>query len=536
MTMFVVTAEEMRELDRTTIEEIGIPGAVLMENAGRAAVSILWCAFPDLASLRVAVLCGRGNNGGDGFVMARCLMQQGVQTDTYLVGRRGRVAGDARIPLEVLDRLGIPIYEIETDGGRTPQDIPWDRYDLFIDALLGTGLGSEVKGVLGELILSMNRSRALVMAVDIPSGLSSDHGRPLGVAVQARLTVTFGLPKVGQFLYPGRTLCGDLWVADIGIPSQAVEGKPPIARVITPEDLAGMIPSRTPEAHKGHYGHLLVIAGSAGKTGAGVMASEAALRVGAGLVTLGIPASLNLAMEARLTEVMTLPLPEDSGQVFSSKALDEILSASDGKACMALGPGISTLGQIPEVVRGLVRRADLPMVIDADGLNALVGHLDLVRTLAAPRILTPHPGEMARLLGRSVAEVQEDRIGSALALARHSGAYVVLKGAGTVVAAPEGQVGLVPTGNPAMASAGMGDVLTGILGGLLAQGMDPMRTASLGTYLHGWVADRWAEGVGGRGLMATDLLGKIPAALEEILQGRVVGTWPKRLEGWPFHA
>lgn len=533
--MFAVTAEEMRELDRVTIEEVGIPGAVLMDNAGRGAVCALWCTFPDLASMRVAVLSGRGNNGGDGFVMARCLMQRGIQVDVYLVGPRERVSGDARTPLEVLSRLGVRIQEMGTENGLSPEDIPWDAYDLFIDALLGTGLDSEVRGVFRDLILAMNRSRAPVMAVDIPSGLSSDHGRPLGVAVEARLTATFGLPKVGQFLYPGRALCGDLWVMDIGIPHQVVERKAFHRRVVTPEDLCDAITQRSPEAHKGDFGHLFVLAGSAGKTGAGVMASEAALRVGAGLVTMGVPRSLDLAMEARLTEVMTLPLPEDPNQTFSKEAVEVILSTSEGKTCVALGPGISTLGETPEMVREVVRRVNLPMVIDADGLNALVGHVDLLAACEALRIVTPHPGEMARLLGRNVKEIQEDRIGSALMLAQQSGTFVVLKGAGTVVASPQGQVGLVPTGNPAMASAGMGDVLTGILGGLLAQGMDPMGVMCLGAYLHGWVADRWAEEVGSRGLMATDLLNRIPGALEQILKGMTTRSWPKKLVGCPFH-
>ncbi len=532
--MFIVTAEEMRELDRLTIYEVGIPGPVLMENAGRGAVCVLWETFPDLGSRRVAVLCGRGNNGGDGFVIARCLIEQGVVTDIFLAGRRDQVSGDARGPMEVLERLGIPLQELVADEGPPAAGISWGAYGLIVDALLGTGLRSEVQGIFRDLILAMNQCPAPVMAVDIPSGLSSDHGRPMGVAVEARLTATFGLPKVGQFLYPGRSLCGELCVVDIGIPSRVVQERGWTRRVILPEQLQGIIRPRDPEAHKGHFGHVLVLAGSAGKTGAGVMASEAALRVGAGLVTLGIPASLNLAMEARLTEVMTLPLPESEGQSLSMKGLDQILAALDGKSCVALGPGISTMGDTPELARALVRRAALPMIIDADGLNALAGHLEAMEGAPAPRILTPHPGEMARLLERNVREVQGDRMGSALTLARRTGAHVLLKGAGTVLAEPNGEVGLVPTGNPAMASAGMGDVLTGILAGLLAQGLGLFDAMRLGTYLHGWVADQWAEQMGSRGLLATDLLSRIPPALERILQGDVPRGWPAVSSGCPF--
>ena len=386
------------------------------------------------------------------------------------------------------------------------------------------------------MIEAVNRSRVPVVAVDIPSGLSSDHGRPLGTAVEATATVTFGLPKLGHFLHPGRRLCGDLWVVDIGIPSQVTEKRGLSRRVVTPRSLRGMLPPRLPDAHKGHFGHALVLAGSAGKTGAGVMASEAALRVGAGLVTLGVPRSLNLAMEARLTEVMTLPLSETDGQSLARCALPEIHSALEGKTCVALGPGLSTHAETQELVCALAREVGLPMVIDADGLNALAGYPDALQGAKAARILTPHPGEMGRLLGRSVREIQEDRLAAAQELSRRSGAFVVLKGAGTVLAAPDGGIRLVPTGNPAMASAGMGDVLTGILTGLLAQGMEPLEAMSLGTYLHGWIADQWAEEMGGRGLLATDLLARSPKSLDALSRGDVPRSWPRSAEGCAFHA
>lgn len=532
----MVTAEEMRQLDRRTIEGIGIPGPVLMENAGRGAICAMRQRFPGLESKRIAVICGRGNNGGDGVVIARYLLDMGAEVHVYLAATTEQVTGDARIPLEALQRLGAPIREVNTGEGCAASDIPWDSYGLIVDALLGTGIRSEVEGLFRELIVAMNGSKVPVVAVDIPSGLSADTGRPLGVAVEATLTVTFGLPKLGQFLYPGRRLCGELSVVDIGIPRQVVEGCSPSCRVVTPEGLGGLVPSRPPDAHKGHFGHLLVIAGSAGKTGAAVMASEAALRVGAGLVTLGLPRSLNLAMEARLTEVMTMPLADGEWQSISMDAWDEIASASQGMTCMAVGPGLSTKGETPDLVRRIVSSVPLPMVIDADGLNALVGHLGLLQGAAAPRILTPHPGEMARLLGCSVRQIQEARIEAARTLAKETGAWVVLKGAGTVLVDARGSVELVPTGNPAMASAGMGDILTGILAGLLAQGLPPLDAMRLGAFLHGWVADEWVEKNGGRGLMATDLLSAIPHALDRILTGGIPRPWPKESPGCWFHA
>jgi NAD(P)H-hydrate epimerase len=356
----------------------------------------------------------------------------------------------------------------------------------------------------------------------------------LGASVAADVTVTFGLPKIGQFLHSGREHCGDLWVVDIGIPQRALTLVRHAVSVITPDDLAGTLPARDRDAHKGHFGHLVVLAGARGKTGAGVMAAEAALRAGAGLVTLGIPRSLNLAMEARLTEVMTFPLAETPQQSLSRAALKEIPELI-GDTAVALGPGISTHDETLELVRELVRTTVQPMVIDADGLTALAGHLDILKEAAGARILTPHPGEMSRLLETSVQAVQEDRIGSALALMERTGANVVLKGAGSVAVSDDGEVALVPTGNPTMASAGVGDVLTGIIAGLVAQGVSPFDAVCLGTYLHGWVADDWARGRGERGLMATDLLDRIPEALERINRGDISRAWPVKIGGCPFH-
>jgi hydroxyethylthiazole kinase-like uncharacterized protein yjeF len=512
--MHVVTAQQMRDLDRYAIQEVGIPGLVLMENAG---------------SQKVAVLCGKGNNGGDGLVTARYLKDEGVAVEVFLAAAPDRVSGDARLALDIFLRSGGSVRPLGVPEGLAPEDLPLSSFGLIVDALLGTGLKAQVRDPLAGIIRLINHSRVPVLSVDIPSGLCSDTGRALGAAVEAQVTVTFGLPKLGHFLYPGRRLCGELYLVDIGIPGKALEQQDLRCQVITPEMLRGILGPRQPDAHKGHFGHLLVVAGSAGKTGAGVMACEAALRVGAGLVTMALPRSLNLAMEARLTEAMTLPLSEGPEQSLSIAALEEILGALGGKQAVALGPGISTMGETPELVRELVARVCLPMVIDADGLNALVGHLELLRAAPGVRILTPHPGEMARLLSVSTSQVQSDRIQAALELSRRSSSHVILKGAGTVLVEPGGNVRLVPTGNPAMASGGMGDLLTGMIGGLLAQGVGPLEAMALGAYLHGLVADEWAQRTGSRGLMATDLLGLIPGALERLLQGKVRRSWPKAL-------
>lgn len=528
--MYLVTAEEMRTLDRFAIEKLGIPGLVLMENAGRGVLCVLRRCFPQWRGQKIAVLCGKGNNGGDGFVVARYLRDQGAWVEVFLAARPEELSGDAKISMEIFLRSGGHLGHLGCKAGGGGTDVLWSSFDLVVDALLGTGLKSQVRDPIASIIEQLNQSNVPVVSVDIPSGLCSDTGRPLGVAVKAQVTVTFGLPKLGHFLYPGRELSGDLYVVDIGIPKRAFQEQNLTRELVDPGMLCGMLGPRPPQAHKGQFGHLLVVAGSAGKTGAGVMACEAALRVGAGLVTMGLPRSLNCAMEARLTEVMTLPLPEGPEQSLSLAACPEILEALEGKSALVLGPGLSTRGETPELVRELVRKVSLPMVIDADGLNGLAGHLELLKNGPGVRILTPHPGEAARLLSTSTSQVQGDRIHAALELSRRSSSYVVLKGAGTILADPQGRLRLVPTGNPAMASGGMGDVLTGIIAGLLVQGLHPFDAMSLGAYLHGLVADEWSAVTGKRGLAATDLLALLPGALERITEGKIQRSWPHPME------
>lgn len=525
--MYLVTAEEMRGLDSFTIEKMGIPGLVLMENAGRGVLCVLSRCFPQWRAQKIAVLCGKGNNGGDGFVVARYLRDHGALVEVFLAALPEELSGDAKVSMEIFLRSGGHLTHLGSEARLGGDGIPLSSFDLLVDALLGTGLKSRVRDPMAGIIEQVNQSNVPVLSVDIPSGLCSDTGRPLGAAVKAQVTVTFGLPKLGHFLYPGRELSGELYVVDIGIPAKALGEQNLTRELIDPSMLGSLLKPRSPQAHKGQFGHLLVVAGSAGKTGAGVMACEAALKVGAGLVTMGLPKSLNWAMEARLTEVMTLPLPEGPEQSLSMAAAGEILEALEGKSGLVLGPGLSTKGQTPELVRELVRKARVPMVIDADGLNGLAGHLGLLEHAPGIKILTPHPGEAARLLSMSTSQVQSDRIQASLELSRRSSSYVVLKGAGTILADPQGRLRLVPTGNPAMASGGMGDILTGIIAGLLVQDLQPFDAMSLGTYLHGLVADEWAAATAKRGLVATDLLPLLPGALERITEGKVPRSWPK---------
>ena len=517
--MKLVTAAEMRELDRRAIEEVGIPSLVLMENAGRTTYQVLRREFPDLDG-EVAVLAGRGNNGGDGFVVARYLAQAGLPVAVLLLGQKDQVKGDARVNLNILAHQGLEVMEVLDESQLNPVLHRLAKADLIVDALLGTGLDKPVQGLLAVLIDKVNHLRPPVLAVDIPSGLSADTGEVLGAAIQAEVTVTYGWPKVGQVVPPGRDYVGRLWQVDLGIPPDLAREAP--LELAEARELRHLVPSRPFASHKGTFGHLLVLAGSEGKTGAAALTSLGALRAGAGLVTLGVAESLNDILEVKLTEAMTLPLPQAEGaRALGLKALEPILTFAAGCSALALGPGVGTHPETQELVRRLVRQLDRPMVVDADGVNAISADPACLQGLTGPRILTPHPGEMARLLGVTVAAVQSRRLEVARETARQYGAFVILKGAQTLVAAPDGRLSLNPTGNPALASGGTGDVLTGLIGGFLAQRLSHWDAARLGVYLHGLAADHFAAQHGPRSLVAGDLLDRFPEVMGRFTQGAI---------------
>ena len=517
--MKLVTASEMRELDRRAIQDLGIPSLVLMENAGRTTYRILRREFPAPPG-EVAVVAGRGNNGGDGFVVARYLANAGLPVVVFLLGPRDQVGGDARVNCEILGHLGVEVVEVLTDADLNPVVHRLAKAGLIVDALLGTGLNSPVQGLMAALIERLNHLRTPVLAVDIPTGLSADTGEVLGVALKATVTVTYGWPKLGQILPPGRDYVGRLWQVDISIPPDLARDVP--LELAAAPDLRVLLPPRPFGSHKGAFGHLLVLAGSEGKTGAAAMSAAAALRAGAGLVTLGIPASLNDILAVKLTEAMTLPLPEAPGaRALGKAALKPILDFLGPKSTLAVGPGLGTHPETRDLVCRLVRDLPQPMVVDADGVNHLAADPACLQSAAGPRILTPHPGEMARLVGLTPAEVQTRRLEVARETAAKFGVTLVLKGAQTLVAAPDGRVSLNPTGNPALASGGTGDVLTGLIGGFLAQGLAPWDAARLGVYLHGLAADDFVARHGPRGLIAGDLLRNFPDVLDEFIQGLI---------------
>jgi hydroxyethylthiazole kinase-like uncharacterized protein yjeF len=517
--MKLVTASEMRELDRRAIQELGIPSLVLMENAGRTTYRILRREFPAPAG-EVAVVAGRGNNGGDGFVVARYLANAGLPVVVFLLGPRDKLGGDARVNFEILGQLGVEVVGVLSDADLNPTVHRLAKAGLIVDALLGTGLNSPVQGLMAALIERINHLRVKVLAVDIPTGLSADTGEVLGVVLKAAVTVTYGWPKLGQILPPGRDYVGRLWQVDISIPPDLAREVP--VELADTRDLRALLPPRPFGSHKGNFGHLLVLAGSEGKTGAAAMSCEAALRAGAGLVTLGIAASLNDILEVKLTEAMTLPLPEAPGtRALGKAALKPILDFLDPKSTLAVGPGLGTHPETRNLVYRLVHDLSCPMVVDADGINNIAADTSCLKGAAGPRILTPHPGEMARLLGLTPADVQARRLEVARETAAKFGVVLALKGAQTLVAAPDGRISLNPTGNPALASGGTGDVLTGLIGGFLAQGLAPWDAVRLGVYLQGLAADDFVARHGPRGLIAGDLLRIIPDVLDEFLQGLI---------------
>ena len=518
--MYLVTAGEMQAMDARTIESFGIPGRVLMESAGRGATRFFLDRILDRdGSGSVGVIAGRGNNGGDGFVMARCLAQKGIPVKVYLLSDSGRLTGDAAANFALLAEMGITVTEIPNPDRFTSVQSTFDRVDYWIDAILGTGLNSPVKGFFARVIELINRQRRPVFAVDVPSGLDADTGQILGACIRATATATFGYPKIGHWIYPGAGLTGHLAVVDIGIPPGIAESVAPMQRLLTRASVRAALPRRNADAHKGVAGHLLVVAGSRGKTGAAAMTTLAAARVGAGLVTLGTAESLNPIAEMQLLEAMTLPLPETRPGVLGPDAATDILSSLSTKSCLALGPGIGMDAATEKMVHQLVSLSAVPMVIDADGLNHLAGHLDVLKDRKAPVVLTPHPGEMARLTGKSIGAVQSDRVGSARDFACRNRVHLVLKGARSVIAHPDGQVYINPTGNSGMASGGMGDVLTGAIAGMMTQGMAPERAVRCAVFVHGEAADILASRTGPVGYLAGDLIQALPAALRSVQQG-----------------
>jgi hydroxyethylthiazole kinase-like uncharacterized protein yjeF len=518
--MKIVSGEVMQEIDRRAIGEFGISGLTLMENAGQRCAEVIIAEFGTGPGLRAVVVAGKGNNGGDGYVIARHLHNQGWCVSIFVLASCGEITGDARGNLDLLQDS--TVLFCPEPGELARYQSVFRETHVIVDALFGTGLKSEVLGVHADAVTFINSAGKPIVAVDIPSGIDSGNGKVLGCAVRANITVTFALPKLGHLLYPGIDHTGRLHVVDIGIPQELLEGAS-VYEFLDAEAVRPLLRKRDRTAHKGNFGHCLIVAGSTGKTGAAAMAANSAVRAGAGLVTLAIPGSLNHILEVKTTEAMTLPLPDEGRGYLTGPARAAIDSVLAGKDAVALGPGMSCFPGTVQLVRELAEEIPQPVVIDADGLNALVEDLNvLMRKRSLAVILTPHPGEMARLAGMTVDEVESDRIETARKFAAAYQVFLVLKGARTVIAAPDGRIALNGSGNPGMASGGMGDVLTGILAALLGQGYDTFTACKLGVYLHGSAADLVAAEKGEIGMAAGDVQERLPHAFRELMTEKVV--------------
>ena len=514
--MRILNAAQMREADRHAIEDIGIPSLVLMENAGRQVVAAIEAAYEERLNGRVAVLCGRGNNGGDGFVVARTLMQRGIETAVFVVGRLADVRGDARINLDILGRLGVSIVEIGDEQSWELHSSEVSRCSLIVDAIVGTGLKAALGGMMETVVADVNALDVPVVAIDLPSGLSADTPHRIGDCIAASMTVTLGAPKLPLVLPPAETYAGDVVIADIGIPQEVVEGLDgPYIELLTPERVEEVVQTRPADCHKGDFGRVTVIAGSRGKTGAAYLAAMGALRSGAGLVTVATPASCLPVIASLAPEFMTEALCETGDGNVTAEAIERVLELEHD--VIACGPGLGRAHGAGEFVRALVDRATAPLVLDADAITVLADDPGrLVGREEREVIITPHPGEMARLIGSTVDEVQANRIDVASDFATTHGVYVVLKGHRTVIATPQGRVAINPTGNPGMATGGTGDVLTGMIAAWLGQLLDAEAACLLAVFLHGAAGDL-AEGAKGQVAMtATDLLDQIGAALTHL--------------------
>jgi NAD(P)H-hydrate epimerase len=513
MRRFVVSAAEMRALDKEVIEQVGVPGAVLMESAGRGVVEVI-AKLVDASRAHVVVFAGAGNNGGDGFVVARHLANRGARVQVILCAPEAKLRGDAKLHFDACRRSRVEVLDGASEPALADAAARTSSAQVVVDALFGTGLDRPLAGHFALAVERINAHAGLRVAVDVPSGLDSDRGVPLGGpsgCVRAHHTVTFGFAKRGLVGAPGFTFTGELHVVDIGIPERLAEAHRVRGRLLGDSVLAPLV-TDDPLAHKGTHGHVLVLAGSAGHTGAALLAGRGALRAGAGLVTVATPTGARTAVDGRMPELMTA----------AYEIGHDLSTLVGGKRALAAGPGMPTDERMRPILRGLIEAAcgaGLGVVLDADALN----HLAVEPRILEPAgeracvVLTPHPGEAARLLGQSTAEVQGDRFRAAETLASRTRAVVALKGARTVVAAPDGRIAVNPTGNPGMGSGGMGDVLTGVVGALLAGGLDPFDAACAAVYWHGAAGDLSAREQGMRGIVATDLADALPRALRAAL-------------------
>ncbi|MDB5108270.1 MAG: ATP-binding protein YjeF [Candidatus Binatus sp.] len=516
--MILLNAAEARELDRISQEKYGIDSYRLMTRAGESVANAVVERYPEAAD-DVLVVCGKGNNGGDGLVAASRLLRDGCGVRAIMLGRADALKGDAARAFQEYRAIGGRLAEIGSEAEL--EDALRQKPRAIVDAIFGTGLNAEVRGIHRGTIEKINSLDAPTIAVDIASGVNADTGAIMGAAVKAAATITFGYAKFGHVSYPGAEYCGQLQIADIGFAPRAIEEIAPRGRLIDREEAIRWIKPRPENSHKGMYGHPLVIAGSRGKSGAALLASRAALRMGAGLVTAAVPESVQPIVAAGQAELMTEAIAERDGHFDGAHACDALKMLIEGKSSLVAGPGIGVSDDSRQLIEWLIEVActeHRPLLIDADGLNALASiGCEFARHARGPVVLTPHPGEAARLLGESTQSINADRISAARRLSERTGATVLLKGARSIVTAPTGQIFVNSSGNPGMSTPGMGDALSGMVGALLAyRGMDALSALAFGVFLHGFAADQVAGKRGSVGYLAGDLIDELPSAREAL--------------------
>ncbi len=522
--MRILNADQMREADRRTIQDIGIASLVLMENAGRQVVAAIESLYADLADRQIAVVCGKGNNGGDGFVVARTLQQRGFDVSVFLIGTVNEVKGDARINLEILGRIGQTLVEVADETAWELHGAEIAGHDLIIDAIFGTGLSTPLTGFYETVVADLNEAGVPIVSIDIPSGMSADTSDLIGDAIEATVTVTLGAPKLPLVLPPAEMKCGEVVIADIGIPGDVfdqLEGRQ--IELLTREQMRPLIQPRAPEAHKGDFGRVVVVAGSVGKAGAAVLCAQGAMRSGAGLVTVASPRACQATIGAHAADYMTEGLDETPEGTVHYSAVAAVLGI-DADVIVA-GPGLGRGEGVTTFVRELLDKCEGPLVLDADALNAFADEPSLlVGREGRDLIITPHPGEMARLVGCTVDVLQADRIGIATDFAKRHKLYVVLKGYRTLVVTPDEKVFVNPTGCPGMATGGTGDVLAGMIGAWLAQLLDAEAACKLAVYLHGSAGELADADNGEVSMTAGDLVEHIGDAILEVTARRRVAA------------
>jgi len=504
---------EMKQIDAMAIEEYELQSAVLMENAG-AIVATEVLAMEKVR--HVTVVCGNGNNGGDGFVIARHLHNKGLDIKVFVVGNMKEIAGDALKNLNILRKMDLQIENIKELNNLMRIEKAVKASDITIDAVFGTGLNRPLELLYTSVFDIINDNAAYILSVDIPSGVNGDTGAADEHAINAHKTVTFTIPKCGNILYPGSEQNGELVVRDIGIPKRILNDMKLKRNIITEESVMAYFPWRRGFSHKGDYGKVNIIAGSTGLTGAAILACKSALRSGIGLLKLYIPESLAMQITHSVPEAITIPLQEVRKGVIGITHFDKILTESESSDVIAIGPGCGNTAETSELVRRIIQELEKPVVIDADGLNAISRNPDILLEKKSKVVMTPHPGEMSRLIGISTDEINERPLEIAKEYASKWDVIMVLKGARTVVAAPNGDVFVNVTGNSGMATAGAGDVLTGIIAGFIGQGLSPLEASRLGVYVHGRSGDSSAEYKGEYGLLAGDIVEGLIYTMKEM--------------------